>query len=78
MRECSARLRHAATNAFSVVGRIATISYADATAERRWLREGSERVRVQRRRITVLGGTVKGNVVGIAFVIVEGSGPLWM
>lgn len=61
---------------FSFVGRNAKISYAWARAGRRWLSEGSDIVRVQRRRIVVPCGHLNGRLVGIGLLIWEGIGPL--
>lgn len=51
---CSVIFRHAAKNAFSVVGLSARISYAAERAGSRWFSEGSVMSRVQRRRSVVL------------------------
>lgn len=51
---CSVIFRHAAKNAFSVVGRRARMSYAAERVGSRWFSEGSVMCRVQRRRRVVL------------------------
>lgn len=66
----------AARKAFSVTGRMARMSYAWERAGRRWLRDGSEMVSVQRRRMVVAGGSLKGRVGGIGLVICEGMAPV--
>ena len=73
---CSVTELHSAVNAFSAcslsfnaAGRRARMSYAAARAGRRWFWEGSEKVRVRRRRIVVLGGMVmprsEGSGIGL-------------
>ena len=62
---------HALKYAFSVVGRIASISNACARAVSRGFWAGSERMSVHLRRIVVLRGV--GTVSGIGLVICDGS-----
>jgi hypothetical protein len=75
MMEKFSREVQARRKAFSVVGRRARISYAWTRAGKRWFIDGSEIVRVQRRRIVILDGVLKGRAVGIGLVIWDGIGP---
>lgn len=52
------------------------MSYACARAGRRWFEEGSEIVRVQRVRIVVPDGSLKGRGSGIGLTILAGIAPV--
>ena len=76
MIECSLMLPHAARKPFSLIGRRARISYRPARSGSWWFCEGSEISMVQRRRITVFGGSGNENVVGIGLTNCEGNDEL--
>ena len=65
---------HADKKAFSVRGRIATISYAPTRARKRLSIEGSATETVQRRRMVVLEGSLREAGTGMGFITGKGTG----